>query len=251
MEKEKAVENTPTPHNSARKGDFAKVCLFPGDPLRAKFIAENFLENPHQVNGVRGMLGFTGTYKGVKISVMGSGMGMPSLGIYATELYRFYDVEKIIRVGSCGAYDPNLEVFDTLLVQSASTNSAWAHQYDLPGTYSATPDFETLIDAYEASKKLGIKVKPADILSSDTFYDDVNPEGWKKWADMGIAACEMESYALFCIAKHLGKKAMAILTVSDSVINHVYTTAEQRQTSFKSMMELALETALAGELRRK
>lgn len=248
MEKEE-IDNTPTPHNSGRKGDFAKVCLMPGDPLRAKFIAENFLENPVQVNGVRGMLGYTGTYKGIKISVMGSGMGMPSIGIYATELFKFYGVEKIIRVGSCGGYDPELKVFNTLIVQSASTNSSWAKQYELPGDYSATPDFQTMIDAYETAKKLGIPTKAADVLSEDNFYNDVNPEGWKKWTSMGISACEMESFALFCIAKHLHKKALTILTVSDSVINHVYTTAEERQTSFKNMMQLALETALVGELR--
>ena len=176
MEKEE-IDNTPTPHNSGRKGDFAKVCLMPGDPLRAKFIAENFLENPVQVNGVRGMLGYTGIYRGVKISVMGSGMGMPSIGIYATELFKFYGVEKIIRVGSCGGYDPELKVFDTLIVQSASTNSNWAKQYELPGDYSATPDFQTMIDAYETAKKLGIPTKAADVLSEDNFYNDVNPEG--------------------------------------------------------------------------
>lgn len=241
---EKEIDYTPTPHNAARKGDFAKVVLMPGDPLRAKFIAENFLDNPKQVTSVRGMLGFTGTYKGVKVSVMGSGMGMPSIGIYATELFKFYGVETIMRIGSCGAYDPSLKVFDTLLVQSASTNSNWANQYNLPGTYSATPDFQTMINAYETAKKIGIPLKPADILSEDNFYNDVEPEGWKKWTSMGISACEMESFALFCIAKHLHKKALCLLTVSDSLVNHVYTTAEERQTSFKNMMKLALETAI-------
>lgn len=240
----KETDYTPTPHNAAKKGDFAKVVLMPGDPLRAKFIAENFLDDAKEVTSVRGMLGYTGIYKGVRVSVMGSGMGMPSIGIYATELYRFYGVETIMRIGSCGAYDPSLKVFDTLLVHSSSTNSSWAKQYDLPGTYSATPDFQTMINAYETAKRLGIPVKAADVLSEDNFYNDVSPEGWKRWTTMGISACEMESYALFCIAKHLHKKALCILTVSDSVVNHVSTSAEERQTSFKNMMKLALETAI-------
>lgn len=240
----KKSDNTPTPHIGAKKGDFAEVVLMPGDPLRAKFIAENFFENPHQVTAVRGMLGFTGTYKGVPVSVMGSGMGMPSMGIYATELFRFYGVEKIIRVGSCGAYNPSYQLFDTLIVQSASTNSGWARQYDLPGTYSATPDFQTMMDAYESAKKLKIPVKPADILSEDNFYNE-DPSVWKRWAAMGISACEMESFALFCIAKRLKKKALAILTVSDSLVNHISTTAEERQNSFTNMMRIALETAIA------
>lgn len=232
----------PTPHNNAKKGDFAKTVLFPGDPLRAKYIAETFLENVRQVNTVRNMFAYTGTYQGKEVSVMGSGMGMPSLGIYAHELYTQYGVENIIRVGSCGAYSKNCKLFDVIIAQGASTNSAWAHQYDLPGTFSALADFSLLKKAYDKALELNINPHVGNILSSDIFYND-RPEVWKNWARMGILAVEMETYALYCIAASLNKKALTILTVSDSFIFSEETTAEQREKSFKDMMKIALEIA--------
>ena len=162
----------PTPHNNAKKGDFAKTVLFPGDPLRAKYIAETFLENVRQVNTVRNMFAYTGTYQGKEVSVMGSGMGMPSLGIYAHELYTQYGVENIIRVGSCGAYSKDCKLFDVIIAQGASTNSAWAHQYDLPGTFSALADFSLLKKAYDKALELNINPHVGNILSSDIFYND-------------------------------------------------------------------------------
>ena len=231
-----------TPHNSAKMGDFAETVLLPGDPLRAKFIADNFLTDVVQVNGVRNMLGYTGYYKGKKVSVMGSGMGMPSIGIYCYELYAFYGVKTIIRVGSCGAYVPECKLYDIIIAQGACTNSNWAHQYSLPGVYSAIGDFELLKHSYDICKERGYNVHVGNILSSDIFYND-QPEVWQKWAKMGCLGVEMESYALYCTAASLGKKALCILTVSDSLVNHEETTAEQRQTSFKQMMEVALEIA--------
>lgn len=232
-----------TPHNQASEGAFGKTVLMPGDPLRAKFIAENFLQDVVQVNSVRNMFGYTGTYKGKKVSVMGSGMGMPSIGIYAHELYAFYGVERIIRVGTCGAYSPDCKVFDVILAQGACTNSAWAHQYALPGTFSAISDFGMLKNAYEITESKKMNAHVGNILSSDIFYND-QPEVWKKWAKMGCLGVEMESYALYSTAAYLHKKALCILTVSDSFITHEETTPQQRQTSFKDMMEIALEVAV-------
>ena len=232
----------PTPHNQAKENEFAKTVLMPGDPLRAKYIAEHYLENPKQINSVRNMLAYTGTYKGKKISVMGSGMGMPSIGIYSYELYKFYGVETIIRIGSCGAYNKDLNLFDVILAQGASTDSNWAHQYQLPGTLSAISDFDTLLKAYNKAKELNIPVHVGNILSSDVFYN-ASENNWKKWAEMGILAVEMESYALYLNANKLNKKALCILTVSDSFTKDEITTAEQRQTSFNQMMEIALEIA--------
>lgn len=231
-----------TPHNSAKMGDFAETVLLPGDPLRAKFIADNFLTDVVQVNTVRNMFGYTGYYKGKKVSVMGSGMGMPSIGIYCYELYAFYGVKTIIRVGSCGAYVPECKLFDIIIAQGACTNSNWSHQYGLPGTYSAIADFETLKKAYDVCQEKGYRAHVGNILSSDIFYND-QPEVWKKWAKMGCLGVEMESYALYATAASLGKKALCILTVSDSFISKEETTAEERQTSFKQMMEVALEVA--------
>lgn len=229
-----------TPHNQAQKGDFAKTVLMPGDPLRAKYIAEHYLENVRQVNGVRNMFGYTGTYKGHEVSVMGSGMGMPSIGIYAYELYDQYGVEQIIRIGSAGAYVPECKLFDLVLAEGACTNSNFAHQYNLPGTFSAIADFGLLSKAHRTAVAKGFPVHVGNILSSDIFYND-QPEVWKKWAKMGCLAVEMESYALYSIASYLNKKALCILTVSDSFITHQETTAEERQNSFTHMMEVALE----------
>lgn len=231
-----------TPHNAANKGDFAPTVLMPGDPLRAKYIAETFLEDVKQVTSVRNMFGYTGFYHGKKISVMGSGMGMPSIGIYAHELYSQYGVEKIIRIGSCGAYSPDCKLFDLIIAQGACTNSSWAHQYGLPGTFSAIADFEMLKAAYDKAKEINARVHVGNVLSSDIFYND-KPEVWKNWARMGILAVEMESYALFATAASLNKKALTILTVSDSFITPEITTAEQREKSFVEMMKVALEIA--------
>jgi len=228
-----------TPHNEAKKGDFAKTVLMPGDPLRAKYIAEHFLENVKQVNGVRNMLAFTGTYKGKPVSVMGGGMGMPSIGIYSYELYSKYDVEQIIRIGSAGSYSPDCELFDIVIAQGACTNSNWAHQYDLPGTWSAICDYDLLRKAVESCEKNNYRFHVGNILSSDTFYEPTN-DTWKKWAKMGCLAVEMESYALYANAAILGKKALCLLTISDSFITHQETTAEERQNSFTNMMKVAL-----------
>ncbi len=231
-----------TPHNSASLGDFAETVLLPGDPLRAKFIAETFLEDAKLVNGVRNALAYTGYYKGKKVSVMGSGMGMPSIGIYCYELYAFYGVKNIIRIGSCGAYVPECKLYDLILAQGACTNSNWSHQYGLPGTFSAIADFDLLKKAYDVCQEKKFPAHVGNILSSDIFYND-QPEVWKKWAKMGCMAVEMESYALYSTAAYLGKKALCILTVSDSFTSKEETTAEERQTSFKQMMEVALEIA--------
>lgn len=230
----------PTPHNQAQKGDFAKTVLMPGDPLRAKFIAEHYLEDVKQVNGVRNMFGYTGTYKGKPVSVMGSGMGMPSIGIYSYELYDQYDVDTIIRIGSAGAYAPECKLFDLIIAQGACTNSNFASQYNLPGTFSAIADYQLVSKAAQVAKEKNYPAHVGNILSSDIFYND-QPEVWKKWAKMGCLAVEMESYALYCNAAYLGKKALCILTVSDSFITHQETTAEERQNSFTAMMDVALE----------
>lgn len=232
----------PTPHINANPGDFAKTVLMPGDPLRAKFIAETFLENPKLVTSVRNVLGYTGTYKGKRISVMASGMGMPSIGIYCHELYTQYGVETIIRIGSCGAYQEHINVRDIIVAQGACTNSNWQHQYGLPGSLSAIADFKLVKDAYEYATKKGFKVHVGNILSSDIFYND-QPEVWKKWAQLGCLGVEMESYALYTTAASLGKKALCILTVSDHFLKDEITTAEERQNSFTQMMEVALEIA--------
>lgn len=234
-----------TPHNNAKKGDFAPTVLMPGDPLRAKFIAETFLSDVVQVNSVRNMFGYTGYYKGKRVSVMGSGMGMPSIGIYSHELFTEYGVEKIIRIGSAGSYKKDVKVYDVVLAQGACTNSNWAHQYGLPGVFSAIADFDMLKSAYDVAKEKGINVHVGNILSSDPFYDDNvgNEPVWKKWERMNVLAVEMESYALYCNAARLGKKALCILTISDSFVSDEITSAEERQTAFKEMMEIALEIA--------
>lgn len=231
-----------TPHNQAVEGQIAKTVLMPGDPLRAKFIAETFLENPVQFNSVRNMFGYTGTYKGKQVSVMGSGMGMPSIGIYSYELFKFYGVETIIRIGSCGSYQENVHVRDVIIAQAASTDSSWGSQYGLRGTLSAVATYDLVERAVAVAREKGINYHVGPICSNDVFYG-VDGDAWKKWAQMGHLGVEMESYALFCNAAYLGKKAACILTVSDSFYNEPETTAEERQTSFKEMMEIALEIA--------
>lgn len=236
----------PTPHISAKKDDFAKTVLMPGDPLRSKYIAENFLENAVLINDVRGIQGYTGTYKGVKLSVMASGMGMPSMAIYSYELFNFYDVDNIIRIGSAGAIQPELDLFDILIAMGACTNSAYASQFGLNGTFAPIADYNLLTACTESAKKLGITPYVGNFYSSDAFYDD-NPQTLSKWQDLGVLAVEMETAALYINAAKAKKHALAICTVSDCPFKGSETTSEQRQNAFTQMMELALETALLME----
>jgi purine-nucleoside phosphorylase len=232
-----------TPHNSANKGDFAKTVLMPGDPLRAKFIAENFLEDVKLVNNVRGINGYTGYYKGKRVSVMASGMGQPSIGIYSYELFNFYDVDNIIRVGSCGSFNKDLHAKDIIVAMGACTNGNYAMQYRLPGTFAPIASYNLLKLATQECEKSGVKYKVGNILSSDTFYDDAN--SGMEWAKMGVLGVEMESCALYCNAARCNKNALTICTVSDSFIYpEENTTAQERETSFTKMMEIALEVAI-------
>ncbi len=231
-----------TPHNNAKKGDIAKTVLMPGDPLRAKFIAENYLTSPVCYNEVRGMLGYTGTYKGVPVSVQGSGMGMPSIGIYSWELYNEYEAENIIRVGTAGAVADPVQLRDVIIGMSASTNSAYASQYNLPGTYAPTASWKLLSAAVRAAEEKGITFHVGNIFSSDTFYDDA--DSLAQWQKMDVLGIEMEAAALYMNAARAGKNALCILTVSDCPLKGLSTTAEERQTTFRDMMEIALETAV-------
>ena len=231
----------PTPHINAGANDFAETVLMPGDPLRAKFIAENFLENPVLVNNVRGVQGYTGTYRGKRVSVMASGMGMPSIGIYSYELFNFYNVKNIIRIGSAGAISPSLKLFDIVIGMSASYNSVFADQFGLPGTYAPTASYALLKKATDAAEALGMPVTVGNILSNDLFYDDA--QSTLAWQKMGVLAVEMESAALYMNAARAGKNALCICTISDSLVSHEECTAEERQTAFTQMMRLALEIA--------
>lgn len=234
-----------TPHINAKMGDFAKTVLMPGDPLRAKFIAENFLENARLVNNVRGIQGYTGTYKGVPVSVMASGMGMPSIGIYSYELYSFFGVENIIRVGSAGSMQRDIRVRDIVIGMGACTNSSFAHQYALPGTFAPIASYKLLSTCVDKAKDAGLSFHVGNLLSSDTFYSDLSAEGEPPFAKMGVMAVEMEAAALYMTASRLNKNALAICTISDHLITKEETSAEERQTSFKEMMILALETAIS------
>ena len=233
----------PTAHIGAKeKGQIAKTLLMPGDPLRAKFIAENFLADPVQYTGVRGMLGYTGTYKGVPVSVQGSGMGNPSMGIYSYELYKYYEVENIIRVGTAGALHPDLKLKDIVFAMSASTNSSYATQYNLKGYPAPAADFQLLRTAVSKAEAQNLPYKVGNILSSDYFYtEDVSST--TDWMKLGILAVEMESAALYLNAMHLGKRALCILTISDLINTQEATTSEERETAFTDMMHVALETA--------
>lgn len=253
IEKEKcAMFPTPTPHISAKPGDFGKTVLMPGDPLRSKFIAENFLENPVLVNNVRGVQGYTGTYRGVKVSVMASGMGMPAIGIYSHELYNGYGVENIIRVGSAGSIQDHINVYDLVLGQGACTDSNFAAQFHLPGTFAPIADFQLLCAAVEACKAHGATYHVGNLNSSDVFYGDHIgvPEGLDSvygLKKMGVMALEMEAAALYMNAARYGKRALAICTISDHVLKGVETTSEERQTAFTTMMKVALDVAVAME----
>lgn len=232
-----------TPHNNAQVGDIAKTVLMPGDPLRAKFIAETFLENPVQFNTVRNMFGYTGTYKGKKVSVMGSGMGMPSIGIYSYELYKFYGVENIIRIGTAGAYSPKLDVFDTVLAKDCWSESTYALAQggNTSDVQLPSPQLNEKIE--QAAKELGIELTLGRIHSSDVFYHE-DAYNFDFYNDHECDVVEMESFALFHNAKVLGKHAACLVTVSDSLVTHKETTAEERQTSFTNMMKIALEAAI-------
>lgn len=232
----------PTPHIGAKKGDFAKTVLMPGDPLRAKYIAETYLENPRLVTSVRNMLGYTGTYHGKEISVMGGGMGIPSIGIYSYELFNFYDVDRIIRIGSAGGFQDDVELMDIVIGMGACTNSNFAQQYGLPGTFAPIADYELMSRAIEVAKKQGTKVVVGNILSSDTFYS-ADETANDKWKEMGVLAVEMEAAALYMNAVKAKKKALCILTISDHLYRSEALSAEERQVSFGKMMEIALELA--------
>ena len=231
-----------TPHNEAKRGDIKDTVLMPGDPLRAKYIAENFLTDVKQFNAVRNMFGYSGKYKGKELSVMGSGMGIPSIGIYAHELYEQYDVKNIIRVGSCGAYSKDLKLFDLVIAMGASSDSNFAHQFNLPGTISAICDFDLLRKAVTSAEKLDMNVRVGNVFSSDIFYN--NEDEWKRWEELGILAVEMECYGLYLTAQKLGKKALGILTVSDSFHLKEQTTPKEREKSFNDMILVALESCL-------
>ena len=243
---------TPTPHISAKPGDFGKTVLMPGDPLRSQFIAENFLTDPVLVNNVRGVQGYTGYYKGVKVSVMASGMGMPAIGIYSHELYNGYGVENIIRVGSAGAIQEHIDLYDIVIGQGACTDSNFAAQFHLPGTFAPIADFTLLCAAVESAKEAGAKYHVGNINSSDVFYGDHAgvPEGLDSvyaLKKMGVMALEMEAAALYMNAARYGKQALCICTISDHVLKGVETTSQERQTAFTQMMKIALDTAVKME----
>ena len=231
-----------TPHNSANKGDIAKTVLMPGDPLRARFIAENYLEDVVCYNEIRNMYGYTGKYKGVPISVQGSGMGMSSIGIYSWELFNVYDVDNIIRVGTAGAIADYVELRDVVIGMSASTDSAYAKQYRLPGTYAPTASWKLLSAAVKAAEAKGSRFHVGNLFSSELFYDDA--DSLADWKKMNVLAIEMEAASLYMNAARAGKNALTIVTVSDCPLRGLATTAEERQTTFRDMMEIALKAAI-------
>lgn len=232
----------PTPHNAAAAGEIAKTVLMPGDPLRAQFIAEHYLEAPHCFNTVRNMFGYTGTYRGKPVSVMGSGMGMPSIGIYSYELYHFYGVESIIRIGSAGGLSDSLKLRDVVIGMGACTDSRYASQYRLPGTFAPIADFGLLRKAVETAEKQGVHTVVGNVLSTDVFYN-ADPHYNDVWKQMGALCVEMEAAALYMNAAYAGKKALALFTISDHLYTGESLPAQERQTSFREMMEIALELA--------
>jgi purine-nucleoside phosphorylase len=233
----------PTPHIDATPEDFGKTVLMPGDPKRSEFIAKNFFENARLVNDIRGVKGYTGFYKGEKVSVMASGMGIPSIGIYSYELYNFFDVDNIIRIGSAGTIRKDVNIRDLAFAMTASTNSAFGAQYGLPGTYAPCADYTLLSTAVEEAKKLGATYHVGNMLSADTYYDD-DPLCLDKWAKMGILAVEMEAAGLYMTAARAGKRALAICTISNSILTGEEMPPEDRETTFTQMIETALNTAV-------
>lgn len=236
------MSNIPTPHITAKEGDFARTVLMPGDPLRAKYIAENFLTDAVLVNNVRGVNGYTGMYNGKRVSVMASGMGMPSMGIYSYELFKFYDVDNIIRIGTAGSLQPDLKIRDLAIAMGACTDSNYAAQYELPGTFAPIASFDLLRKAVDQAEKMGnVGYKVGNVASSDVFYSErPTMEAWQK---MGVLAVEMETAALYMNAARTDKNALTICTISDSLVTGEVTTSEERQTSFADMMKVALEIA--------
>lgn len=232
------MAKVPTPHIGAREGEIADRVIMAGDPLRAKFMAERFLENPVQYNAVRGMLGFTGTYKGKRVSVQGHGMGMPSIGIYSYELFNFYGVKRIIRTGSAGSINAGVKMGDVVIGMGSCTDSNYASQYGLPGTFAPIADFGLVRAAVEKAEELGVRYKVGNLLASDFFYGD-DAESWKQWQKMGVLAVEMEAAALYMNAARCGGEALCICTISDSLVTGEACSAEERQTSFTNMMDIA------------
>lgn len=232
----------PTPHLEAKLGDIAQTVLMPGDPLRAKVVADTFLTDVVQYNNVRGMYGFTGNYNGKRVSIQGSGMGIPSIGIYSYELFNFYGVENIIRIGSAGAICDDLDIGDLAIGMGACTNSNYAAQYGLPGTFAPIASYDLMKKAIDGAEKYGVHYRVGNILSSDTFYDD-QEDCLLRWRKMGVLAVEMEAAALYMNAARAGKNALCILTISDCPLTGKATTAEERQNSFTNMMKVALDLA--------
>ncbi len=247
MKKPRAIRkgrkmNNHTPHIKAEVGDFAPTVLMPGDPLRSKFIAENYIENARLVNNVRGIQGYTGTYKGVPVSVMASGMGIPSIGIYSYELYKFFGVENIIRVGSAGGMQPEVKLRDIIIGMGACTTSRFGEQYGLEGSFAPTCNYTLMRHAVDIAEEMGVGYHVGNLLSSDIFYN-ANPSASEKWTKMGVLGVEMEAAGLYMNAAYLSKRALAICTVSDHLLTGEALSAELRQTSFTEMMEIALNIA--------
>ncbi len=237
------MEMIKTPHINANDGDFARTVLMPGDPMRAKFVAENFLQDARLINNIRGIGGYTGYYNGKKVSVMASGMGMPSMGIYSHELYSFFGVESIIRIGSAGTLSDNIKLGDVIIAMSASHDSAYMAKYKLLGTYAPTASYELLRQAVEESERAKIRYRVGSVLSSDVFYSEL--EELRKWTDMGILGIDMETAALYANAAHLGKRALTLLTVSDHIERGERLSAKARETGLCDMIRVALNTAAA------
>ncbi len=236
------MSNVPTPHINAKEGDFAKTVLMPGDPLRAKYIAETYLKDCRQITDVRNMLGFTGTYQGKEISVMGGGMGMPSIGIYSHELFNFYGVDNIIRIGSAGSMSPKCHVRDVVIAEGACTNSSWQNQYHLNGNFAPIASWELLSKAVRAADAQNKHYVVGNVLSSDPFYD-ADPNANEPWKNMEVLCVEMEAAALYMEAARSKKNALAILTISDDTLTGEALSSEERQVSFHEMMEIALDLA--------
>lgn len=239
--------SVPTPHNSGKKEDFGKTVLMPGDPLRAKFIAETFLTDPVLVNNVRGIQGYTGTWKGVRVTVMASGMGMPSIGIYSWELFNFYDVQNIIRIGSAGGLQDDVNLMDIVVGQGACTNSNYVNQFGVGGQFAPIADFTLLSAAVETAREHGANLHVGNVLSSDNFYYADGANSNDRWKKMGVLAVEMEAAALYCNAAYAGKRALCLCTISDHLYKPEQLSAEERQTGFRQMMEIALDTAVKME----
>lgn len=238
------MANYPTPHIAAVPEDLARTVLMPGDPLRSKFIAENFLTDAKLINNIRGIQGYTGTYEGTRVTVMASGMGMPSIGIYSYELYNFYGVENIMRIGSAGSIHMDVKVRDIVMAMGTSTNSNYVRQFQVPGTYAPIADYGMLKQAIAEAEKIGATYHVGNVLSSDTFYDD-QEDANDYWQKMGVLCIEMETAALYMNAARAGKHALGIFTISDHILTKEALSAEERQTSFTQMMEIALHTAVA------